>query len=376
MSNLSVVSMHLCDCLYACDVHGCDASLIHLGRSRWKFAILRRLTCFSLWRRPLPTAKLLFFLRLLLSLCSLSFAFSLPTSIIMAKGGKRGVRTTRNPELVPGVRRYGAVASAKRSATYKHTKKGLGKSVAHKAPVRADKLEGKFYASDDTKVALRSHRGKAKTAKLRKSIRAGTVVIVLAGRFRGKRVIVLKQLKESGMLLVTGQLECKQQRRKRMRSADRLCIAISSHLCLFSCFARSICLRCAPLSPSMRLLFLFYAAAGCCFSPLASLHRVASLDRCSAAFSVRIGSRIAAQIICSVILFYLRGIIIILCRYSLIDASFSSPSSRDCARSPPLSAASRLSIFFILRFFRSLQDQRCSSPSFESGLCDCHLHSG
>jgi large subunit ribosomal protein L6e len=122
----------------------------------------------------------------------------------MAKGGKRGVRVTRNPELVPGVRRYGAVASAKRSATYKHTKKGLGKSTPHQAPVRADKMDGKFYAADDTKVALRSHRGAAKTAKLRKSIRAGTVVIVLAGRFRGKRVIVLKQLKQSGMLLVTG----------------------------------------------------------------------------------------------------------------------------------------------------------------------------
>lgn len=126
------------------------------------------------------------------------------TSYTMAKGGKRGVRVTRNPELVPGVRRYGATASAKRSATYKHSKKGLGKSTAHVAPKRADKMDGKFYAADDTKVALRSHKGAAKTAKLRKSIRAGTVVIVLAGRFRGKRVIVLKQL-ESGLLLVTGQ---------------------------------------------------------------------------------------------------------------------------------------------------------------------------
>ena len=122
----------------------------------------------------------------------------------MAKGGKRGVRVTRNPELVPGVRRFGHVAASKRSAQYKFSKLGLGKSTAHVAPVRADKLDGKFYAADDTKVALRSHRGKAKTAKLRKSIRAGTVVIVLAGRFRGKRVIVLKQL-ASGLLLVTGQ---------------------------------------------------------------------------------------------------------------------------------------------------------------------------
>lgn len=122
----------------------------------------------------------------------------------MAKGGKRGTRVTRNPEIARGIRRFGAVRAAQRKATYKFSKKGLGKSTAHVAPQRADKTEGRFYASDDTKVPLRSSKGKAKPAKLRKSIRPGTVVIVLAGRFRGKRVIVLKQLQKSGLLLVTG----------------------------------------------------------------------------------------------------------------------------------------------------------------------------
>jgi large subunit ribosomal protein L6e len=123
----------------------------------------------------------------------------------MAKGGKaRGVRVTRNPEIVPGVRRFGRALASQRKATYKFSKKGLGKSTAHVTPKRADKTEGRFYASDDTKVPLRSSKGKAQIAKLRKSIRPGTVVIILAGRFRGKRVIVLKQLKQSGLLLVTG----------------------------------------------------------------------------------------------------------------------------------------------------------------------------
>ena len=58
-----------------------------------------------------------------------------------------------------------------------------------------------YYQADDSKRVNKRHT--PGVAKDRKNLVPGQVLILLTGRFRGKRVVFLKQLK-SGLLAVTG----------------------------------------------------------------------------------------------------------------------------------------------------------------------------
>jgi large subunit ribosomal protein L6e len=95
------------------------------------------------------------------------------------------------------------VAPAKTEAPSTVEKKIGGKANGSTRSVPTSALKAsKYYPAEDVK-APRKSRKTASKAVLRSSIVPGTVLILLAGRFAGKRVVFLKQL-DSGLLLVSG----------------------------------------------------------------------------------------------------------------------------------------------------------------------------
>mmetsp|Transcript_11576 Transcript_11576/g.11945 ORF Transcript_11576/g.11945 Transcript_11576/m.11945 type:complete len:195 (-) Transcript_11576:64-648(-) len=88
-------------------------------------------------------------------------------------------------------------------------KTGL-KIKAHKAKFafkyaggeRVEGVKGKYYPAEDA-VFKKGPTPVRNPPKVRSSVQPGSVLILLAGRFRGKRVVALKTL-SSGLLLVSG----------------------------------------------------------------------------------------------------------------------------------------------------------------------------
>jgi len=73
----------------------------------------------------------------------------------------------------------------------------------HKEENKTFRLNKNWYPVTDAKKRITRKCKTPKATKLRSSITPGTILILLSGRFRGRRVVFLKQLK-SGLLLITG----------------------------------------------------------------------------------------------------------------------------------------------------------------------------
>jgi len=141
----------------------------------------------------------------------------------MAKTEKKSTKTQkpRNYELLPGVMRFSRARMFQKRGLYKKKPIVAPKKEKKRRELFKTKKVGGDKNGGQRKVLIkkpepmlgpertrrRPRTGKATFSKhkrhLRKNLTPGTVVIILAGRHKGKRAVFVKQL-GSGLLLITG----------------------------------------------------------------------------------------------------------------------------------------------------------------------------
>ena len=126
-----------------------------------------------------------------------------PAAAAAAAGaGKTG--RVRNTEVARGINKLGRSQAFQQSGRWRFMKKGAAGKKTPSTKTTVAPAMSKWYDAEDVAKPHTSRKSVHKPTKLRRSITPGTVLIVLAGRFRGKRVVFVKQLPKSGLLLVTG----------------------------------------------------------------------------------------------------------------------------------------------------------------------------
>uniref|UniRef100_A0A0N5AJ57 Large ribosomal subunit protein eL6 n=1 Tax=Syphacia muris TaxID=451379 RepID=A0A0N5AJ57_9BILA len=137
-------------------------------------------------------------------------------------GVKKNVPRMRlNYELSPGVMRFSRarmyskrgvyakkpfpVVRKKKEAKPKFIIKPIGGEKNGKERKVPTKRAPKFLPMERNVLKVKKY--KTRKVPLRSSITPGTVLIILVGRHQGKRVVFLKQLPKSGLLLVTGPMK-------------------------------------------------------------------------------------------------------------------------------------------------------------------------
>ncbi|GBB99500.1 hypothetical protein RclHR1_03540019 [Rhizophagus clarus] len=152
----------------------------------------------------------------------------------------------RNRFLVSGIPRYSRSKVYAKKALYKRKKSTISKLETKVETTKTVQIKGnnnggqrviplekapRFYPAEDVPLPKKSRKVNNPT-KLRATITPGTVLILLTGRFRGKRVVFLKQLK-SGLLLVTGPFKVNGVPLRRVNQA--YVIATSTKVDIASC---------------------------------------------------------------------------------------------------------------------------------------------